>query len=282
LNPFTHLSDSLSASRIGTYLRCPLRYFFQYVEKRDWEHVSGAMILGQAVDVAMKNTVVAAKHDRDSVAPADLFADAYETAVEGARAPIRWPSRFDRKKLSEMGQRLIEALEPVLLHDERLKRIVAHDVAFTVPLLDEYGEPVFDTPLIGIFDFVEEVDGKRIPLELKTASNRTQYLPDKLQRDVQALVYGLAAEAHGGGAQVRYVSAVKLKTPEVIESENACSPDQLRWIRGVIVGVKRAMDAGVFVARPSMIECGGCPFKEACAKSGGVGAAKRRTIFASP
>ena len=68
-SPFAHLPASLSASRIGTFLRCPLRFFFQYVEKRPWEKISGAMILGQAVDVAIKNAVVALKQGRDSVTP---------------------------------------------------------------------------------------------------------------------------------------------------------------------------------------------------------------------
>jgi hypothetical protein len=45
MNPFAHLKESVSASRIGTYLRCPLRYLFQYVEKRPWERISGALLL---------------------------------------------------------------------------------------------------------------------------------------------------------------------------------------------------------------------------------------------
>ena len=73
---------------------------------------------------------------------------------------------------------------------------------------------------------------------------------------------------------------MKLKTPEIVESENAINADQLRWIRGVIVGVKTAMDAGVFVARPSMIECGGCPFAKTCAKSGGLARIRPKRIFA--
>ena len=54
MNPFAHLVESLSASRIGTFLRCPLRYFFNYIEKLPWERLSGAMLLGSAVDGATK------------------------------------------------------------------------------------------------------------------------------------------------------------------------------------------------------------------------------------
>ena len=114
-------------------------------------------LLGQAVDVAIKNAVVALTQGRDSVTTRDLFLEAYEVAVDEARSPIRCPARYDREKLSDMGERLITALEPVLPAEDRVKRIVAHDIAFTIPLLDENDEPMFDTPLVGIFDFVEEM-----------------------------------------------------------------------------------------------------------------------------
>ena len=48
-SPFSHLEKSLSASRIGTYLRCPLRYYFRYVEHRPEERVGAALLLGIAV-----------------------------------------------------------------------------------------------------------------------------------------------------------------------------------------------------------------------------------------
>jgi hypothetical protein len=59
MNPVTHLKESQSASRIGTQLHCPLRYWLRYQEKRPWEMISGAMFFGQAVDIAIKNAIVA-------------------------------------------------------------------------------------------------------------------------------------------------------------------------------------------------------------------------------
>ena len=115
MNPFSHLEDSLSASKIRCFSSCGLRYFFQYIEKRPWEHVSGAMLLGQAVDIAAKNAVVALKQGRDSVTPQELFLDAYEDVLGRARTEIRWPARYDRESLSDLGKRLVGALEPVLL-----------------------------------------------------------------------------------------------------------------------------------------------------------------------
>jgi len=285
MNPFAHLEDSLSASRIGTYLRCPLRYYFDRIERLPWEKLSGALVIGSAVDRAVKDAVLRMKQGDEKPAATDLcatFENFLKLELENPRAPIVWGSRLDEDGARALGRSLMEALRPVLFTEERLRRITATDVAFTVPLLDERGEPMIDTPLIGVFDLVEETDRGHVPLEIKTASNRTQYLPDNLSRDVQALVYGLAAQTLSGNgeARVKYVSAVKLKTPEVIESENAVTAEQLAWVRGVVVGVKRAIDSGVFVARPSSIECGGCPFQEACAKSEGMARVAPRTIFA--
>jgi len=282
-SPFSHLEESLSASRIGTYLRCPLRYYFRYVEHRPEERVGAALLLGIAVDQVMKQAVQAAKEGRDSVTPEEYFIEAFEKAVEGAKASIKWPARYDHPGTLDLGQRLVEALTDVLLTEERLERIVAWDVPFTVPLLDERGQPMTSKPLIGIWDFCEQHEGGLVPLELKTASNRTQYLPDHLQRDVQASIYAMAATTMGSTKEprVKYISAIKLKTPDVIESENRCTPDQLRWIRGVITGVDRAIRTGEFVARPSTMECGMCPYNSACAGSGGCARIGSKRIFSA-
>jgi len=284
MNPFAHLEDSL---RIGTYLRCPLRYYFDRIERLPWEKLSGALVIGSAVDRAVKDAVLRVKQGGEQPSTLDLggtFESFLKLELKEPRAPIAWGSRLDEDGAKALGRNLMDALRPVLFTEERLRRITGIDVAFTVPLLDERGEPMIDAPLIGIFDLVEETDRGPVPLEIKTASNRTQYLPANLSRDVQALIYGLAARTltGDGEARVKYVSAVKLKTPDVIESENTVTAEQLAWVRGVVVGVRRAIDSGVFVARPSTIECGGCPFVAACATSTGMARTSPRTIFQIP
>jgi CRISPR/Cas system-associated exonuclease Cas4 (RecB family) len=283
-SPFSHLEDSLSASRIGTFLRCPLRYHFHYQLKLPWEKISGALLLGSAVDATAKEAIGLVKQgwkDPQDLELDELFEQFWKIEIESPRAPIGWGKRHDQHSMRDLGRSLMHALKPGLFTDERLQRIVDRDVAFTIPLLDENGEPLVDTPLIGVFDFVEEVDGKKVPLELKTASNRTQYLPDNLSRDPQALIYAMAAQTlqRNGEAHVSYVSCVKLKKPEVIESDFQVNADQLAWARGLVTGVKKAIDAGHFHPTPSVMSCGGCPFSEACARSGGCARFGSKRIF---
>ena len=286
MNPFAHLQESLSASRIGTYLRCPLRYHFQYVEKLSWERLSGAMLLGSSVDAATKEAVALLKQGwqkPEDLQLDELFDQFFKIEIESPRAPIGWGKRHDQDSMRDLGRSLMQALKPILFTEERLERIVDRDVAFTIPLLDEDGKPLIDSPLIGIFDFVEEVDGKKIPLELKTASNRTQYLPDNLSRDCQALIYAMAAQTlqRDGEAHVSYMSCVKLKKPEVIESDFQVNENQLQWARGLVTGVKKAIDAELYHPAPSVMSCGGCPFTTACARSGGSAQGKPKRIFST-
>jgi hypothetical protein len=135
MNPFAHLKESLSVSRIGTYLRCPLRYFFQYIEKRPWEKVSGALLLGSAVDATAKEAVGLIKQGWQK--PRDLeldelFDQFFKIETESPRAPISWGARRDQESTRTLGRGLMEALKPVLFTDERLQRIVDRDVAFKV------------------------------------------------------------------------------------------------------------------------------------------------------
>ncbi|MBW2386670.1 MAG: PD-(D/E)XK nuclease family protein [Deltaproteobacteria bacterium] len=287
MNPFAHLEESLSASRIGTYLRCPLRYFFNYIEKLPWEKISGAMLLGSAVDATAKEAVALVKQGwqkPEDLQLDELFDQFFKIEIESPRAPIGWGKRHDQDSMRDLGRSLTQALRPILFTEERLERIVDRDVAFTIPLLDEEGKPLIDTPLIGIFDFLLEIDGKKIPLELKTASNRTQYLPDNLSRDCQALIYAMAAQTlqRDGEAHVSYMSCVKLKKPEVIESDFKVDAGQLAWARGLVTNVKRAIDAELYHPAPSVMSCGGCPYTAACAKSGSVARSVPKRIFSRP
>jgi len=177
MNPFAHLEESLSASKIGTYLRCPLRYYFDRIERLPWEKLPGALVIGTAVDRAAKDAVLRVKQAGEKPSALDLggtFESFLRLELENPRASIAWGSRLDEDDAKVLGRNLMEALRPVLFTEERLRRITATDVAFTVPLLDEHGEPMIDTPLIGVFDLVEETDGGPVPLEIKTASTRTQ------------------------------------------------------------------------------------------------------------
>ena len=97
----------------------------------------------------------------------------------------------------------------------------------------------------------------------------------------EALIYAMAAQnlQVDGEARVRYVSAVKLKKPEVIESDFKVDAGQLAWARGLVTGVKKAIDAELYHPAPSVMSCGGCPFTTACARSGSVARSVPKRIF---
>lgn len=166
-NPFAHLNDSLSPSKISTYLRCPLRFYFDKIERRPWERISGAILIGAAVDRASKEAVLLLRQGREGLEDAELeeiFDRLFRVEVGSAKAPIVWGSRFDEESAKVMGRTLLKQIAPVLLTKERLERLTGIDVPFTIPLVDEHGEPLMDTPVVGVLDFVLETAEGPVPL----------------------------------------------------------------------------------------------------------------------
>lgn len=153
----------MPASRIGTYLRCPLRYYFE--ERRPWERISGAILLGAAVDRAAKEAVLLLKQGVEGLEEEldEIFDRLFRVEVGSAKAPIACGSRFDEESAKVMGRALLKQIAHVLLSKERLDRITGIDIPFTIPLVDEKGEPLMDTPLVGVLDFVEDTAEGPVP-----------------------------------------------------------------------------------------------------------------------
>ena len=80
------------------------------------------------------------EQDRVSVTARESFLEPSARAGESARAPLRWPAGSEPTEArGTRTERSAEAPDPV-------KRIVAHDVAFRLPLLDEDGESATGAP----------------------------------------------------------------------------------------------------------------------------------------
>jgi hypothetical protein len=101
----------LSYSQIQTYLGCPLRYRFRYIEERPPQHESASRLLGSAIHNTLAQHYLALQATGRPEAPEDLldyFAENLRRRLARARAPLLFKSEApDAKRLQAQGEALL-------------------------------------------------------------------------------------------------------------------------------------------------------------------------------
>lgn len=211
----------LSASQLTTYATCTQQWAYRYAEKAPEECRSGALVLGSAVDVALKTLVHQVRSGEATVGtvkPKELLHEAWgaETSSK-SDVPIDWGEKGEPASL-RTAEALVEAYAKLPDLETRIARIASVDLRFELPVLDpSTGQPVPRLGVQGILDFVErDAAGKLRALDLKTAGSRAGWSPDDTRWHVQGSVYAWALkELHGDDAadDVAFHIGFKLKEP---------------------------------------------------------------------
>jgi len=253
--------DYISVSQVTTYLACPLQYFFRYVEKREPERTSDALVFGNAVHDAVLLSVQRTQNGqamtREQVELA--FADFWS-----ARVSTTPDIEYGRNSFDELLHKGLRMVGCYVDQAPKAKVIaIEEEIRPTIPHPD--GD--VDVPLLGYIDLLVD-DGGDLPIvvELKTAGAR--FNDQRLRTDLQATAYCLAiAQKHGTlDKEVPFRWHVLLKTREPIlltYEVTRTERDYLRFgmlVKKVIDGVRN----GIFFPQDGSWRCGGCAYRTAC------------------
>jgi len=253
-----------SFSSISQYSTiCSLQFFYQRILRLPKECVSAALVLGIAVNDALRAIDVDLVSGRKpNVASALLVLRAVlEKAFADKQLPVVSTKDETLEELYEKGKGMVEHYVLVLPDDE-----IPLDLPrrFMVPLLGEKGEAL-PRPLVGELDrWIKTADGRIGVVDWKTAAAR--WPADKLAKDDQATAYLLAGETILGRSPdfFRYDLLLKTKKPEVERYfVDRTQKDRRRFLKKVDM-VDRALQAGVFTPNDHSFACPTCPFKRSC------------------
>lgn len=248
-------TDHFSASQINTYLMCPRKYRYRYIDKREPERRAAAMAFGSAVHTAIEwwgskriegqvpdneDTLRIFRADWSSqVAPGDLTFEGKQTA----------------ESLMTLGEQLVQLFiehfveRPFLKTEERFK----------IPLVNEETGEELPIPLLGFMDFVEQED---LIGEIKTVAKKTD--PNGYIWTVQLAAYAYSYRRLTGiEPRIIVVELLKTKTPRLEEFELTRSRAEQQWFVQLAFEVFRGIQRGVFFPNPSWV-CLRCEFKAAC------------------
>lgn len=246
--------EPLSVSQVQSYLFCPLKYRFQYLDKITPPWRPAALAFGSSVHSAIEwfHRERLAGRTPTPEAVANIFAaDWFAQNLE----PVVFPERESKEILAEKGKELVRlyveeaSTELPLLTEDR----------FEIDLIDPETGEVLDIRLRGVIDLVEQ-DGTLV--ELKTAARTfdTGSLERHLQLSTYALVRFLAT---GTIPPLRIYALLKTKAPRIERLPATRTVEDLAWTCRLIESVALAIRSGCFFPNPSW-KCAECEFFAHC------------------
>jgi len=253
--------EHLSASAIGTWLRCPRQYRFKYVDRRQPESKASALAFGGAIHKALahyyqKLRDIEAEPTAEELAA--VFREEWEKQLD-TDLPVLFGDKEDEGSLTDMGVKMLAVLlEKAVLPAE----VVEVELPFSIEIIDpETGEEL--PRLVGGLDaVVKDRDGTYRILEHKTAARR--WAPDKLAFDQQLTAYSMVAPQIGlGEAGVTVQLLLKQKTPDFEVLHAVRTDADRRDFLDTAAGVLRAVKAEAFHPIRDW-QCRGCAFASAC------------------
>jgi hypothetical protein len=247
----------LSVSQLKSYLQCPRKYFYQYIDCATPAFRSIALTFGSAWHVAIGAYLVNGTTTEEAT---DLFRDLLSTEIEESEIPVLFDDEEDLGACIDIGARTIDTF---IARVPRPDAVLGIEVPFVLDLIPtEDGEEI-PAPLIGSIDAVV-IDNDVVEIwELKTAKRR--WSRDQLDYDLQTTAYRMGARERLDipNATLKLLIATKTKKPEVqVEAVIRTALDEARLAR-LASSVLRAIRAGVDHPIQTWA-CRGCCFSTIC------------------
>lgn len=244
----------LSASRLTTYLGCPRKYGFRYVEHVPPEFLAGALAFGRAVHSALEwfhgEKIIGKLPEPRSVM--NIFRADFDGELE---RPVRWKESDEPGDLFDRGAELVRQYVERFGHLD----VQAAEMPFHVPLVDHETGEELPWQLRGYFDLI--LPGDQL-VEMKTAARRLT--PENLLRRLQLSAYAYAYRERFGRDPVLLVTTLlKTKRPALeVVTTNRTFRDDAFFVH-LADQVARGITAEAFPPNPGWM-CGDCEYQDHC------------------
>jgi putative RecB family exonuclease len=245
----------LSYSQINTYLTCPLKFKFHYIDRIEPPFVSSALAFGSCIHEAVGafNQSCLEGDPLSAGQIHDVYRQVWESHAK--ERPIRFFNGESEQSLSAKAQRMLEVFREAF---DPAVQIIGIEEPFEVDL----GKRI--PPLVGWIDTVELApNGTVSVIDLKTASKR--YSDQTVHANMQLTCYSLGAQVLGFNGDIRFRLDVLLKTqnPELIRYETTrTDADRERFLK-LVKNVWQGMKKEIFFPKEDW-QCAQCPFADHC------------------
>jgi len=252
--------EHLSATRLSTYLMCPMKYRLNYIDKVEWAFTPISMKLGivihEVLEAFYRGQQAGLTLEFDPMQM--LFDDIWGGAIDGVKLDVADPT-----ELYDLGIRLLKTFSESVTPQE----VIAIEEPFSVPLIDPNSGEVLPVELVGRWDLVEADEAGTITIvDHKTLAKRPSN--SELERNIQLSAYAYAARVKG---RVRPNETVPLRVDCLIKTKNPVfeqrftlrTPKQEKGFLSLCADVVHAIEQEAFPANPGW-QCETCPVKRHC------------------
>ena len=241
-----------SYSALQTYLTCPMRYYFRYIEHAEVERTPISIPFGRAIHLvlserAMKGTnytIVDAKED---------FAVYFKGETEVCEN-LTYKPEEDYWFWDKRGCDMLEVALADWPDDYAVKSVAE---AFSVNV------PGLSKPLVGEFDLVTVDGGDETICDWKTAS--TNWPKGKADRDLQATTFAYAyMKKYGVNPVFRFDVFTKAKTPAHHQFYTLRTNDDFDRFIYLAGQIEKAVNNVLFIPIESCMNCAECAYSSRC------------------
>lgn len=243
-----------SYSAFQTYLTCPLKFKFRYIDNAEPERTAACFPFGRAIHAALTERARIGR-DMSVREVVDVFEDVFKVETDAA-VNLSYKAGESYDSLIETGIKMLEVACENWIDDFAVQR-VAESFSVAVPGLSK--------PLIGEFDCVVTDGHDTCIVDWKTAS--TKWPMGKADRDLQAAVFCYAYKAmYHHNPLFRFDVITKAKTPTVSNHYTVRTQDELDRFVHLANAIEYSVNAGCFYPNDTGFSCAECPYADRCKK----------------
>lgn len=249
--------DYVSWSAINTYLQCPLRYRFRYVDQLPEEFVNGTLVFGQAIHAAL-----------------EAYFRQYLATGGGLELDALLTSYHDHWRQQDLEQVRYGASDELAsfgrLAEKMFSVFLAHDLAqpggAIISIEDEWRAPLIDgvPEVLARLDLVVDRGEALRVTDFKTS--RSRWSAAEVESSAgQLVLYGeLLRQRLDRPVELQFAVLTKTKEPDLQIHLVAADSSRVQRQQALIRRVWRSIQGGHFYPHPSAMNCPTCPFQTAC------------------
>jgi putative RecB family exonuclease len=249
----------LSWSAISTYLKCPLKYQYHYLDQLPEEFVSSNLIFGSGIHAALEAFFRERLTAGQSLGIEALLAVYHESWNQTITSRVQFGKAETVTILGQLAKRMLQAFLSSELSQPR---------GSIIGIEEEYQAPVIaDIPdLFARLDLIVENNDSLTVTDFKTARSRWSTAETNASEGQLLIYHELVRQVTDKPLRLQFAVITKTKLPEIELRSVDPDPQRIERTHRLIQKVWSGIQTGNFYPVPSAMNCPNCGYRDRCSR----------------